>query len=118
MAEPNIVGVSDLKGKSVGLAVTTSAADILSSVATGHVLKVNSLTVCNIDGTNACWVTVDHYRSATARRIVYQMTVPPGVTLSVMAKPLYLQEGDALRLTAQNNSDLEAVASYEDITDA
>lgn len=116
MAEPNIVGVTSILGKTATLAVTTSASDIISAVATGHVVKVNSLLVSNIDGANTCWVTVDHYRSATARRIVYQVNVQAGTTLDVFAKPFYLQEGDALRLTAQANGDLEATASYEDIS--
>ena len=37
-------------------------------------------------------------------------------TLDVISKPLYLEEGDAIRLTASAASDLEAVCSYEEIS--
>jgi hypothetical protein len=44
------------------------------------------------------------------------MTVPAGATLDIISNRIYLEEGDALRLTASSNSYLEAVASYEDIS--
>ena len=117
MAAPNIASTSPtITGELARLAVTTSATDIISAVTTNHVYKVNSLLVSNIDGVNTCWVTADHYRSAAAMRFAYQIPIPAGVTLELLSRSIYLEEGDALRLTAQNNSDLEAIASYEDIS--
>lgn len=115
MAEPNILSLTSILGKTAAMAVTTSATAILT-VASGHVAKCETLQVSNIDGTNSCHVTVEHYRSSTARRLVYQLTIPAGTTLDVLSGPLWLQENDALRLTAQNNSDLEAALSYVDMS--
>jgi len=117
MAAPNIVNVSAMYGKTAVLVVTTSATAIVTNTAaSGKVLKVNALYVANVDGTNNATVDVDVYRSSTAYRIAYTITVPADATLDLINKPLYLEEGDALRITASANSDLEAVCSYEEIS--
>ena len=117
MAAPNIVGVTTITGKTAVQAVTTSATAIVTnSAASGKVLKVNALYVANIDGTNACDLTVDLFRSSTAYRIASTVSVPADASLDVISKSIYLEEGDSLRLTAGANSDLEAVCSYEEIS--
>jgi hypothetical protein len=115
MAAPNIAGLTVITGKTDVLAVTASATAIVTNAAaSGKVYKVNSLYVSNI-GAGAKWVTVDFYRSSTATRIAYQVSVPVGTTLLPILKdsPLYLEEGDSLRLTAETVSFLEALVSYE-----
>jgi hypothetical protein len=117
MTAPNIVNVSTITGKTAVLAVTTSATAIVTnSAASGKVLKVNALYVSNVDGTNAADINVDIYRSSTAYHIAKTVSVPADTTLDVVSKSIYLEEGDALRLTASVNSDLEAVCSYEEIS--
>ena len=117
MANPNIVNVTAIYGKTAVLAVTTSATAIGSnSAASNKVLKVNSLYVANIDGTNNAEVTVDVFRSSTAYAIASTIVVPADATLDVLSNPIYLEEGDSLRLTANANNDLQAVCSYEDIS--
>mgnify|MGYP003116036023 FL=1 len=56
------------------------------------------------------------YRSSTAYHIAKTIVVPADATLDVISKAIYLEEGDALRLTANAASDLEAVCSYEEIS--
>lgn len=117
MTAPNIVNVTTITGKTAVQAITTSAtALITNSSGSGKVMKVDSLLVANVDGTNNATVNVDVYRSSTAYRIAYLMTVPAGATIDVLNKFIYLEEGDSLRTTASANSDLEAVASYEEIS--
>lgn len=116
MAAPNIVNVSAIYGKTAVLAVTTSATAIVTnSAASGKVLKVNSLYVANVDGTNNADVTIDIFRSSTAYRLASTVVVPADAVLDVLSSSIYLEEGDSLRLTANANSDLEAVCSYEEI---
>lgn len=116
MAAPNIVNVSAIYGKTAVLAVTTSATAIVTnSAASGKVLKVNSLYVANVDGTNNAEVTIDIFRSSTAYRLASTVVVPADAVLDVLSSSIYLEEGDSLRLTANANSDLEAVCSYEEI---
>lgn len=117
MAAPNIVNVATITGKTAVLAVTTSATAIVTnSGSSGQVLKVNALYVSNVDGTNNADLNVDLYRSSTAYHIAKTVNVPADATLDVISKSIYLEEGDSLRLTANANSDLEAVCSYEIIS--
>jgi hypothetical protein len=117
MAAPNIVNVSAMYGKTAVLAVTTSATAIVTnSAASNKVLKVNALYVANVDGTSNATVDIDIFRSSTAYRIAYTVVVPADATLDVINKPLYLEEGDSLRLTANAANDVEAVCSYEEIS--
>lgn len=117
MAAPNLVNMATLTGKTAVMAVTTTAtALITNSAASGKVLKVDQLLITNVNGTINATVNVDVYRSSTAYRIAYLMTVPAGATLDVISNRVYLEEGDSLRVTASVNSYLEAVASYEDIS--
>ena len=117
MAAPNIVNVATITGKTAVLAVTNSATAIVTnSAASGKVFKVNALYVSNVDGTNNADLNVDIYRSSTAYHIAKTVNVPADATLDVISKSIYLEEGDTLRLTANANSDLEAVCSYEEIS--
>lgn len=114
MAAPNIVNVTSIIGRTNVLVVTTTATAIVSNAANSNtVLKVNALYVSNIDGTNNGEVTIDIFRSSVAYRVMNTVVVPADSTLDVLSKVLYLEEGDSLRLTANLNSRLEAVCSYE-----
>jgi len=117
MAAPNIVDVATITGKTAVQAVGTSATAIVTnSASSGKVFKVNALLVSNVDGAAAAEVTVDLYRSSTAYHLVKTLSVPADATLDVLAKSIYLEEGDSLRLTANVAGDLEAVCSYEEIS--
>lgn len=117
MAAPNIVSVATLTAKTAVQAVGTSATAIVSNAASsGKVMKINALYVSNVDGTNNADINVDVYRSSTAYHIAKTVTVPADATLDVISKAIYLEEGDALRLTANVASDLEAVCSYEELS--
>lgn len=116
MAAPNIVNVSAIYGKTAVQQVGTSATAIVTnSAASGKVLKVNSLYVANVDGTANAEITIDIYRSSTAYRLASTVVVPADAVLDVLSSSIYLEEGDALRLTANAAGDLEAVCSYEEI---
>jgi len=117
MAAPNIVNVATITGKTAVQAVGTSATAIVTnSASSGKVFKVDALYVSNVDGTNNAEINVDIFRSSTAYHIGKTIIVPADATLDVISKAIYLEEGDALRLTANATSDLEAVCSYEEIS--
>jgi hypothetical protein len=119
MAAPNIVNVATIIGKTAVLAATTSASAIVTnSAASGKVLKINSLSIANINGTSAADITVDLFRSSVAYRLLFTVSVPADATLVAISKDtsIYLEEGDSLRLTASVNSYLEGVCSYEEIS--
>lgn len=117
MSAPNIVNVSTITGKTaVQLVGASAAAIITNSAGSGKVLKVNALYVGNVDASTAYDLTVDLYRSSVAYRFGPAISIPAKASLDVLIKPIYLEEGDALRLTASSASKLEAVASYEELS--
>ena len=119
MAAPNIANVSLITGKTVGAALTTSSADIVTNTAaSGKVFKVNALYVANVDGTNNADVTVAFYNAdnTTSYKIANTITVPADATLDLISKHIYLEEGDKITALASANSDLEIVISYEELS--
>ena len=123
MAAPNLVNVTSIYGKTEGHALTTDAIGHANSkvldCASNKVLKVNSIVVANIDGTNSCDVTVSFYDGSSDWKLAHTVAVPADTTLVVLGKnsPIYLEEGDAIRAGASANSDLHIVIGYEVLTD-
>ena len=119
MAAPNVVSVATITAKTAVQAIGTSpAAIVTNSAASGKVYKVNTLLISNVDGAASADVTVDLYRSSTAYHLIKTAPVPVGSALDVLSTgSIYLEEGDALRLTASAASDLEGVCSYEEISE-
>ena len=113
MAAPNIVNVSSILGKTAVVALSsTSQTTLLSNAASSDdVLKVNMIQVANVDGTNACDITIDVHSAASG--------VPADASLIVLDKStaIYLEENTSITATAGTASDLEVIVSYEQITD-
>ena len=118
MTAPNIVSVATITGKTDVLAATTTATAI-TTAATSKLLKINSVIIANIDGTNDADITLDLFRSSTAYKIVSTVTVPADATLVAISKDsaIYLEEGDSLRATASADGDLQVICSYEIISE-
>lgn len=124
MTAPNIVNVSTITGKSATVALsTTSATALVSNAASsGKVFKINMIQVANVDGTNACDVTVDVHSAAsgggTAYSLVSTVSVPADASLVALDKgtALYLEEDRSITATAGTANDLEVIVSYEEIS--
>ncbi len=123
MANPNIVNVAAIYGNSAQVSLTTTSATSLVSNAasSGKVFKINSITVANVDGTNAADITINVYSAAslggTAFPIVSTISVPADATLIVTDKTttFYLLENQSIGATAGTASDLVVNASWEEI---
>ena len=122
MAAPNLVNVTSILGKTMGANLGTTVTSDVLTCPSNKVLKINSIIVSNIDGTNSANVSVYFYDdSATARySIATTVAVPADSTLVVIGKdsPIYLEESDEIRAGAGVASDLEIVISYEELDDA
>lgn len=119
MANPNIVNVSDIRGKIAFQNITTTLTVIVTNgAASGKIFKINSLIVSNIDGTDSADLTVDILRSATSTKIASTIAIPADASLVVISKEtsIYLEEGDSLRCLASTAGDLQALCSYEEIS--
>ena len=130
MANPNIVSVTSIKGESVGFALSATTTTTLMTVASGRVVKINRITVANVDGTNAADVTlsvtksnftpdgVGNFDTSGTFHIAKTVSVPADATLVLLDTPIYLMETDILKGGASAASDLELFISYESIDDA
>jgi len=124
MAAPNIVDVSTIIGKSATVALsTTSQTTLVSNAASsGKVFKINMIQVANVDGSNACDVTVDMHSAAsgggTAYSLVSTISVPADASLVALDKntAIYLEEDRSITATAGTAGDLEVIVSYEEIS--
>jgi hypothetical protein len=131
MANPNIVSVSSIYGGNLGWNLTATTTATLLTVDSEKLLKINRITVANVDGTNAATVNlyVDGLTTAGASGItatgadatVYiakTVSVPANATLVLSDTPIYLMEGDILKGGASAASDLDLFISYEVLDDA
>ena len=128
MAQPNIVSVASIYGQSVGATLTTSFVAFLT-VTAEYVVKVNSIVVANIDGTNAatCQVKlvkpdqdpigITDYAINDTIHLAFNVNVPAQDILVVTDTPFYMMAGDALSALASANGDLDILISFEAIID-
>ena len=122
MANPNIVSVASIYGKTVYDTdiAATAAPLVVNAASSGKIYKINSLIIGNIDGTNSADITVTLRNAAggtTYSTIANTVAVPADATLSFLENPIYLDETDLLAVTASAASDLTYFVSYEEITD-
>ena len=122
MANPNIVNVTSILGKSLSVAVLTTATQLASNAASsGKVFKINSIVIANIDGTSAADVTVNVYSQddlgGTPLAIVSTISVPADASLIVTDKTtsFYLLEDQSIGALASAAGDLVATISFEEI---
>jgi hypothetical protein len=121
MANPNIVNVTSILGKTVQAALTTTLTTEILLCASDKVLKINTILVANIDGSNSADASVFITKSGGSPiAIASTIAVPADATLSVIDKTnsFYLEEGDNIEAGASANGDLTITISYEEIDDA
>ena len=130
MAAPNIVSVSSIIGESQFFNLDTTTNTELLTVAANKLVKINRMSVANIDGTNAADVTVQITKatrtsaatgasiSGATFKIANTVSVPADAVLVLADTPIYLEEGDVLKGGASVASDLTLYISYEVIDDA
>jgi hypothetical protein len=124
MANPNIVNVTDIRGKTVvaDLTTTNSTLVVENVAASGKVFKINSLIVSNVDGSSAADITINLFSEdnigGTGTQIVSTVSVPADASLVVIDKStsIYLEEDRSIGATAGAASDLKVVCSYEEIS--
>ena len=124
MANPNIVDVTTITGKSATIALsTTSATTLVSNAASsGKVFKINMIQEANVDGTNAADITIDVHSEDDGGGTAYSLiaTASVGADSSLVAldksTAIYLEEDRSITATAGTADDLEVIVSYEEIS--
>lgn len=130
MANPNIVNVTAIYGKTTYLTPSATTAVVLlpNAASSGKVLKINQIVAANVNGTNAVDTTVALYTngavaqgsapsSGTAFPIASTVSVPADASLIVVDKStgLYLEEGTSIIVTSGTASGITYSISYEEI---
>ncbi len=129
MANPNIVNVATINGGNLGFNLSNTLTATLLTVGADVIVKVNRITVANVDGSSAADVNlfVDGMGNgatgitATGSATVYlakTVSVPADATLVISDTPIYLMEGDILKGVASASGDLDLFISYEVLNDA
>jgi hypothetical protein len=126
MANPNIIGVTSILGKTYFSEIATGSHAIMlnNTVGSNSVYKINVISISNGTG-SAANISVAVYRdpdgggAAPPRYydIANTVSIPANSTLVVTAKDtsFYLEEGDILTSFASATS-LEVMVSYEIIS--
>ena len=130
MANPNLINVSSVLGANAGFNLTSTATATLITVDADKLVKINRITVANVDGTNSATfdLFVDGMGTGStgvtttgADATVYlakTIAVPADTTLVIVDTPIYLMEGDILKGGASAASDLDLFVSFEILDDA
>lgn len=131
MANPNIVNVTSIYGKTTYLTPSGTTAVVLltNAASSGKVLKINSIVAANVDGTSAANATVAYYTNGAVAQgsapsggtpypIVSTVSVPANASLIVVDKStaLYIEEGNCLSVTSSSANDIAFTVSYEEIS--
>jgi hypothetical protein len=131
MANPNIVNVTTIYGKTTYLTPSGTSAVVLlpNAASSGKVLKINQIVAANVNGSAAVDTTVSIYSNGavaqgsapsggTAYPIVSTVSVPADASLIVTDKTtaIYLEEGNSISVTSGTASGITYSISYEDIS--
>ena len=102
MANPNIVNVATINGKTQTFALDTTLTTSLVANAgsSGKIFKINTIIVTNIDGTNAADVTISYNDGSNTRAIASTIAVPADSSIVVIDKnsSFYVLEKSILEL--------------------
>lgn len=118
MANPNIVAVTTIYGKTAFANVSTATSNVVTnSSASGTIVKLNNIILSNYSG-NTVAANVVVNRSATTYYLGGSVSIPASSTLVLLAKDttIYLEEGDVVQANVSANLAITLVASYEIIS--
>ena len=116
MANPNIVNVTTINGKTKGATTSTSLSAVLSnSASSGQVYKVNTIIASNTSASLTIGVDVSWSDSTDDYYIVKNIDIPPDTTLLVLDKnsQIYVEENTSIKAKATSAGLLDLLISYE-----
>lgn len=119
MANVNLKNLTIVLGENASMADIPAAASGIITCSNDEVLKVNSLYVSNIDGTNSATVTADVYDGTNVDSyLVKGLSVGAGGTVNIVTNEtsIYINEGQSIRLTSSASGTLAGFISYERIS--
>ena len=124
MANPNIVNVSVINGKTAYVTPSTTAATVLlaNAASSGKVFKINMIIAANVDGVNAVDATIAVNTAAAGSGnsfpIISTISIPADASLIASDKStaFYLEEDTSIVVTSGIANDIVFTVSYEEIS--
>lgn len=124
MANPNIATATSVlaKNNQISLTATTATQLVSNAASSGKVFLIDSIIVSNVDGANACDVTVTRFQSATntgtAFPIASTISVPADASLIVVGKDnqINLTENQSIYVTAGTANDLVVDVNWKELS--
>jgi len=128
MTNPNIVSVTAITAGSLGWNLPTGGLVNLISPSTDYLLKINRITVANVDGSSAAdvdvaIVTTTSFTNTTVTGadsttyLAKTISVPADASLVISDTPIYIRESDTLQAQASAAGDLDLTITFELLTD-
>jgi hypothetical protein len=120
MAKPNLAASAlTVNIDTAILNPTNTMTDLIAAVATDHAITVDAVFACNIHASERGWITLVYKTGGTEYAIQkeYEGIAPGQMHNLLLGKPFYLDEGDSLRVQANQSSNFTVTAPYSDIVD-
>ena len=118
MAVANLVNVGAIRPKLYAGDLTTSDVELVD-VDGDDCIKIESIFLCNADAANSCTadlqVSVDN--GSNYYYLCSNLVIPPSTTISVIDRPIFLDETDIIRGSASANGDIDYIISGQITTD-
>lgn len=123
MANPNMLGVTDIKGENSLILLTTTTPTLLidNPLDSGKIYKINSIMISNVDGSTPAEISVSVFTGenllGTEFPLIFQVSVPNNSSLILIDKStsFYLKENQSIGATAETPNDLVVISSWEEI---
>lgn len=124
MANPNLAAATNVYAANaqVSLTATTATQLVSNAASSGKVYLIDSIVVSNVDGTNACDITVTRFSSATNTGTAFPLcstvAVPADASLIVVGSEnkINLLEDESIYVTASVANDLVVDANWKELS--
>ena len=124
MANPNAVNTTEVYGNNALVVPLTSATVVANNPASsGKLLKINTVMASNVSTTGTSLITLNVYSAddlgGTAYSISKNIVIPDNASVVLIDSDssLYLKEDESLGAIASGNTDVNLIASWDEISD-
>ncbi len=118
MTSPNLASVTTMNAWTQAGDLGTSEEEILD-VSTSDAYKIESIFLCNTDSTNSCtaMLKISTNNGTNYYHLCKGLIIPPATTISIIDRPIFLDETDLIRGLASANGDIDYVISGQKTAD-
>ena len=120
MANPNIVNVTSILGKTLVTTMITTANTTLlvNAASSGEVLKLESIQASNTLASSTAVLNLQISDGTTNENLLTSVAIATGSTLVALDKnsTIYLTEGYSLKGSSGTNTSIDLIVSYEIIS--